>query len=255
MGGAAGLTTMLGVAVAAVAAFVWGPAALLSSAYPRWRRTSDLEAAVTVQVVDHLDRGTAALPPGLTDLAEYWFWWHAIKVVICLVLLTALAFLATGLWRRSASGRVGIVVATVATTVGAVVALGLLAVNVQSAAVPVVALLPLLPARGTDAALDASRALLGDHVAAGDLDPAEQVLADAVAHYSWTMAGGALVAAALCSAIVVVVRRRRRTTPSRASRGVLVVVGLGAVAFAALGVYEITAAVDASSALLGLIGA
>ncbi|HWS35004.1 MAG TPA: hypothetical protein VN408_19980 [Actinoplanes sp.] len=166
--GGAGPAAVIGLLLAAgsvlVAAFVFAPAALLNGADPDLRDETALRDALGRGLAEYWRDGGPGFPELLAGLVDYWFRWHAVKVVISSLLVVVFVLLAVVLWRRylrgeagpavgaagttgpvtGAVGRFGSAVGAVGATVFVVVAAGLLILNIQATAVPLVALLPLL---------------------------------------------------------------------------------------------------------------
>ncbi|MET3423142.1 hypothetical protein BJ973_002354 [Actinoplanes tereljensis] len=231
-----GLLSAAGAAL--VAAFVLGPAALLGS-------EADLAGAVGRALVEFRQSGGSQLPAGLKDLVDYWFEWHAIKVVITSFMLVTFGLLATAWWRRYRRGGAGCAVAAVGASVLTGIATAVLILNIQATVVPLVALLPL-------ASSDGSETLLGP---AGS--PAQTVLVGEVERYHWVMvgvAGPALVVAGLISALL---WRRRVADDARvfvARRATSVVAGLMASLLLLVVAFSAYSAVEPADALRGLLG-
>jgi hypothetical protein len=127
-----GLLSVTGAAL--VAAFVLAPAALLG-------RKVDLSGAVRRALVEFRQSGGPQLPTQLKNLVDYWFQWHAIKVVITLFMLTTFGLLAAALWQKYRRGAAGYAVAAVGASVLTGLASAVLILNVQATVVPLVALL------------------------------------------------------------------------------------------------------------------
>ena len=138
---------LLAAGVALVAAFELAPRAL--------PRPSDakLQDDIGRALVEYWRSGTPALPARLTTLVDYWFQWHAVKVVISALSVVVFALLATALWRRYLRGRPWYAAVATAATVSTVFAIWVLSVNIQVAALPLIPLLPLLPGRTADGQL------------------------------------------------------------------------------------------------------
>jgi hypothetical protein len=223
---------------ALVAAFVLAPAALLG-------RKVDLSGAVRRALVEFRQSGGPQLSPQLKDLVDYWFQWHAIKVVITLCMLMTFGLLTAALWRRYRRGPAGYAVAAVGASVLTGLASALLILNIQATVVPLVALLPL-------ASGDASEGLLGPSGS-----PAVTVLVGEVERYYWVMvavAGPALAVAVLISAML---WARRVTEDKRvfvARRATSVVAGLTASLLLLVVVFSAYSALEPADALRGLLG-
>lgn len=225
-------------------------------------------ADVNSSLVVYWQSGTSELPTELAALVDYWFEWHAIKIVISTLLLLALGSLAAALWRRSLVARDGFVSGRYTTSAACATVLALLSVfllvaNIQATTEPLVALLPLLPSDDPDPALaqtllEITRAV-DDPGSAGS--PSFATLSDHVARYNWVMfamtipltlvfGSGAFEACRRC---------RRAATDSGARRLMYALLGgactLMVVAMSILSASAVDAVADPHGALLGIIGA
>ncbi|GIM94894.1 hypothetical protein [Paractinoplanes toevensis] len=231
-----GLLSVAGAAL--VAAFVLAPAALLGS-------EADLSGAVRRALVQFRQSGRPQLPARLENLVDYWFEWHAIKVVITSFMLVTFGLLTAALWRRYRHGAAGYAVAAAGASVLTGLAAALLILNIQATAVPLVALLPL-------ASGDAAEKLLGP---AGS--PALTVLVGEVERYYWVLAGVAGPALAVAVLISVLLWRRRVTDDARvlvARRATSVVAGISASVLLLVVAFSIFSALEPADALRGLLG-
>ena len=232
-----GLLSAAGAAL--VAAFMLAPAALLGS-------ETDLSGAVRRALVEFRQSGGPQLPARLQALVDYWFEWHAIKVVITSFMLVTFSLLTAALWRRYRHGAAGYAVAAVGASVLTGLAAALLIANIQATVVPLVALLPL-------ASGDASEKLLGP---AGS--PALTVLVGEVERYYWVVAAAAGTALAVAVLISALSWRRRGTDDARvlvARRATSVVAGLAASLLFLLVAFSTFSALEPADALRGLLGA
>ncbi|MGN7779540.1 hypothetical protein ACTJJE_08485 [Mycolicibacterium sp. 22603] len=236
------------VSVALVAAFVRGPAALLHGSFPEYADVDEMPDAVTTAVRQFLSSPTAALPPELARLTDYWFQWHALKIGISVALVMSFAILAGACWTRylSRSGRRAASYGIAANLAGtlAVLAGWLLAINTQATAVPLVALLPWIP----------PGALSADTLADS---PAMTELLEQVSRYHWVLAVGTAALAALSAAGAVTSWRRRTTALGRDRRmytALLVPVSLNVVAGALVAAYSLISAMDPDASLRALVG-
>jgi hypothetical protein len=223
---------------ALVAAFVLAPAALLG-------REVDLSGGVRRALVEFRESGRPRLPTRLKHLVDYWFEWHAIKVVITSFMLVTFGLLTAALWRRYRHGAAGYAVAAVGASVLTSVAAALLILNIQATVVPLVALLPL-------ASGDASEKLLGP---AGS--PALTVLVGEVERYYWVMVGVAGTALAVAALISALSWKRRVTDDGRvfvARRATSVVAGLTASLLLLVVAFSTYSAIEPADALRGLLG-
>ncbi|MFC9872968.1 hypothetical protein [Nocardia salmonicida] len=202
-----------------VAAFVLGPAALLRERYPRFDNESALSAALGESMTVFWQNGSGSLPSGLAELSDYWFRWHAIKIVISALLIVVLGLLAASLWKLFQNrrigrryGSIGCAVAAMSATALALFSVVLLVLNIQATAVPLVALLPLLPGAHADAALtqtllQITRAV--DEPGNSQADsPALLTLLEQITRYYWTMIIEATALSAAFGASTVVAYRR-----------------------------------------------
>lgn len=185
------IASLLAAGAALVAAFVLAPAALLRPTFGEYDGEVKLQEAVGRALVEYWGRGTPAFPAGLTTLVDYWFHWHAIKVVISVLMVIVFALLTTALWRRYLRTRPGYAAVATATTVLTVLALGVLMANIQATIVPLVALLPLLAGRTATGELAQVLSEMRDGLteSAGSYTdlPALTVLLGEVERYHWAM--------------------------------------------------------------------
>lgn len=263
------LLTVLGTAL--VAAFALAPAALLRGRYPQYQGEPELGAEVGRSFSLFWSEGVRSLPAELTTLVDYWFEWHAIKVVVSALLVVVFGLLAASLWRRvlaAGSGRtaveIGSVTAAVSATVLAAASVLLAVFNVQATAVPLVALLPLLSGNEARDALgptlDQMTRAVGDAGSSPAASPVLLSLLEQVDRYSMTMIVlASTLGIAFGVASVVLVRRYATIGRAERSRRVVYAV-LGAVTavitmvMALLLLIAGTALADPLSALLDLLG-
>lgn len=209
-------------------------------------------------VVDYFGAGVRTYPPGLTELVDYWFEWHAIKIVISVLLTAVMALLAATLWRRSLTAGVSYAVAAATTTVLSLFSVFVAVVNIQSTVAPVVALLPMLSADNADG--QRARYLIESTARSADASPPLLELLTQVEHYYWAvMVATAMVIAVVATGTVIAFRRSTSSTSTnRAHRRMFVALGsLGAVmtiAMALLFVAAVIAVADPTEALLGAVG-
>lgn len=206
-------------------------------------------------LVEYWDSGTRTYPPGLAEMVDYWFEWHAIKIVISVLLTVVLALLATTLWRRSLTAGVGYVIAATTTTVLSLLSVIVAVLNIQSTVAPVVALLPMLSTDDADG--QSAQSLIENGVQIGDSRPPLLELLTQVKHYNWAM----LVATAVVIAVVAagtVTAFRRYSSADKTHRRMFVTLGsIGAVMTimtALLLVAAIVAITDPGAALLSAVG-
>ena len=194
---------LLATGAALVAAFVLAPSALLGGTDGPFQVGAALPDAVGHGLVEYWRGGRPAFPASLARLVDYWFRWHALKVVISSLMLVVFVLLATVLWRRYLHGVARNAVGAVGATSVAVVATGLLILNIQATAVPLVALLPLVGggASGGELAqtLREIRDGLTDSAGPHAGSPTLPVLLGEVERYYWVLAA---VAATVLVAIV-----------------------------------------------------
>ncbi|MET8763362.1 hypothetical protein [Lentzea sp. NPDC004782] len=181
---------LLAAAAALVAAFVLAPAALLRPAFGAYDYAK-LQDAFGSALVEYWRSGTPVFPARLTTLVDYWFQWHAIKVAISALSVVVFALLTTALWRRYLRARPWYAAAATAAAVLTVLAVGVLMLNIQATAVPLVALLGLLPGRTPDATLaqvlGEMREGLTESANPHAGSPALAVLLGEVERYHWVM--------------------------------------------------------------------
>ncbi|MEU5265489.1 hypothetical protein [Amycolatopsis sp. NPDC021455] len=143
---------LLAAAAALVATFVLAPAALLKPTFGAYDYTQ-LQDAFGSALVEYWRSGTPAFPARLTTLVDYWFQWHAIKVAISALAVIVFALLTTALWQRYLRARPWYAAVATAAAVLTVLAMGVLMVNIEVTAVPLVGLLGLLPGTTADGKL------------------------------------------------------------------------------------------------------
>ncbi|GAA0549229.1 hypothetical protein GCM10010172_34110 [Paractinoplanes ferrugineus] len=233
-----------------VAAFLLAPAALLSGAGGAFPDEAALTDALGRGLVEYWQGGRPAYPALLASLVDYWFRWHAIKVLVSGLMLAVFALLATALWRRYVHGPARYATTAAGATVLPVLAAGLLILNIQATAVPLVALLPL-----ADSAEFVREVRDGLTEPAGP--PALARLLAEVARYHWVMAALAGVAMAATALAAAHLWRHRGTGPPRAARmrrSLAVILGLTAALLLAVAAVSLLSALDPPAALLGLLG-
>lgn len=243
---------------ALVAAFVLGPAALLRGRYPQFQDQSVMSELLGRGLVDYWGSGVRTYPRGLAEMVDYWFEWHAIKIVISVLLTAVLGLLAATLWRRSLTAGVGCVVAAATTTVLSLFSVFVAVLNIQSTVAPAIALLPMLSADNADG--QAAQSLIENGVQSGDSRPPLLKLLTQVEHYNWAViVATAVVIAVVATGTVIAFRRYRSsdTTNGAHCRMFVALGSLGAVmtiAMALLFVAAVVAVVDPGEALLGAVG-
>ncbi|MFE9785556.1 hypothetical protein ACFYO7_09265 [Nocardia salmonicida] len=192
---------------------------MLHEKYSRFDDEPALSAAVGESLTVFWQSGSHSPTPGLAELSDYWFRWHAIKIVISALLIVVLGLLAASLWKLflgTGIGKrrvsIGCAVAAMSATVLALFSAVLLVLNIQATTVPLVALLPLLPGEDTDGALaqtllQITRAV--DEPGSPQADsPAVLTLLGEIRRYYWTMIVEATALSAAFGAASVVAYRR-----------------------------------------------
>ncbi|WP_433796509.1 hypothetical protein [Actinoplanes sp. CA-252034] len=215
--------SMIGMLLAAgsalVAAFVLAPAALLDGADGALDDEAVLRSEVGRGLAEYWRDGGPRFPALLARLVDYWFRWHAIKVVISALMLVVFALLAVALWRRYLHGAARYAVAAIGATGFTVLATGLLMLNIQATAVPLVALLPLVDgaAPGSDLGrtLHEIREGLTEPAGAHAASPALSVLLGETQRYHWTMVATAATAIVAIGLVGAALWRRRAAVDSR----------------------------------------
>lgn len=181
---------LLAAGAAVVAVFELAPRVLLRPTFGAYS-DAKLHDALGRALVEYWRRGTPAFPAGLTTLVDYWFQWHAIKVAISSLSVIVFALLATALWQRYLRTQAWYAALATAATVSTVAATGVLVLNIQATAVPLVALLGLLPGRTADGelaqVLSQMREGLTRSTSPHPGSPALTVLLGEVERYLWVM--------------------------------------------------------------------
>jgi hypothetical protein len=255
---------LLAAAAALVATFVFAPAALLKPTFGAYDY-AELQNAFGSALVEYWRSGTPAFPARLSTLVDYWFQWHAIKVAISALAVIVLALLTTALWRRYLRAQSWYAAVATTAAVLTVLATGVLMVNIQVTAVPLVGLLGLLPGTTLDGKLaqvlsemrEGLTASGGSHAGS----PALTVFLGEVERYQWVMVAVSatlMVATGLASAHF---WRRRITGDPNATRVRFMHSALGVVATLTACLLLLLAGASALSAfepattLLDVIGA
>ncbi|MEU8241062.1 hypothetical protein AB0C07_22690 [Actinoplanes missouriensis] len=252
---------MIGLLVAAgsalVAAFVLAPAALLRGAYGDFDDGAALQGAVGRGLAEYWRGGEPQFPALLGRLVDYWFRWHAIKVVITSMMIVVFALLAVALWRRYLRDAAGYAVGAIGATVFTVLATGLLIANIQATAVPVVALLPLLAGSASGSDIGRTSREIREALTEPAGPPALTVLLGEVERYHWVMvvvASVVLVAIGLAGAAL---RKRRVPGDARVRfmhRTLTVIMALTASLLLLVVTVSVLSATDPSDALLAAMG-
>jgi hypothetical protein len=250
---------LLAASAALAAAFELAPRALPTP------RDANLQDDIGRALVEYWRGGTRAFPARLTTLVDYWFQWHAIKVVISASLVIVLALLTTALWQRYLRTQAWYAAAATAATALTVFVIWVLSVNIQVAALPLIPLLPLLPGRTADGKL--AQVLREMHEGLTNSasqhagSPALTVLLSEVERYYWATAAisaALMVAAGLASARSW--KRRFASDPSatrvRFMHSVLgVITALTACLLLLMTVAGALMALEPATSLLGIVGA
>jgi hypothetical protein len=245
---------------ALIAAFVVGPAALLNDRYGEYDDMATLPGRVAASLVEFCRGRTSTMPSSLAELVDYWFRWHAIKVAICVPMVVVSVLLVAALWSRYLrAGRrsaVWYLAGATGSMVCAALALGVLILNIQATSVPVVALLPLVPADAGGGPAELLRAAMNNGSGEQASPAALSVLLDEVARYYWILAFLSGVSAVAGFAAGIVSWRRRAT--ARRGRGMYaaltVVTVLTAGVMLMVFVVSTYSALTPSDALSGLLG-
>lgn len=199
-----GVITGLAIGVVVlIASFNTLPFAVLGHRFGAFQPPGALEDAVARGVTELWRSGQPQLPTLLVELASYCRTWHAIKVAICVLLLSALVLLAVGLWQRylcsAARTTAALAVGATVATVLALLAVVLLIANIQATAVPLVALLQVLPVPDSMPTPGTSAQILAVLLEPSQLDthaPVLWLLVAQVERYQWVLA-------ASCAPIVI----------------------------------------------------
>ena len=248
--------------VASMVAFELVPAALLGGRYGPFRQEAGLRDGVGRGLAEFWRGGGPEFPALLARLVDFWFRWHAIKVAISSLMLIVFVLLAAALWRGYLRGGGPRAVGAVVASSFAVLATGLLLLNIQATAVPLVALLPLLGggAHGADLARTLREVRDGVNRPAGPHggSPALSVLLGEVERYHWVMvaaAGAVVLATGLASAILW--RRRGAGSAPRAGfmrKALSVILAVTATLLLIVVAYSAYSVADPGGALLALLG-
>jgi hypothetical protein len=255
---------LLAAGAALVAAFELAPRTLLRPTFGAYS-DAKLHDALGRALVEYWRSGTPAFPASLTTLVDYWFQWHAIKVAISSLSVIVFALLATALWQRYLRTQAWYAAVAIAATVSTVAATGVLVLNIQATAVPLVALLGLLPGRtgGGNLAqvLSQMREGLTKSTSPHAGSPALTVLLGEVERYYWvTGAISATLMVATVLASVLFWKRRIAADPSatrvrfmHSTLGVITALTAGLLLLMA--VASALSALEPATSLLGIIGA
>lgn len=247
---------LLAAGAALVAAFMVAPAALLNGTGGVVRDHAALPATVGRGLVEYWRAGGPEFPPLLRDLSDYWFRWHAIKVVISSLLVLTFALLTVALWRRHRQGAgrhaIGAAGSSVFTALAAVV----LIANIQATAVPVVALLPLLSDGAPGGELAQTLREMRTGLTGPVRSPALTVLVGEVERYNWVLVAAAAPVMLVAGLAAVLLWRRRAGDDARLRRGrrtLAVVAGLTATGLLVVIGASVFSALEPAGALRGLI--
>lgn len=258
-----GLTIAVG---ALIASFNTVPFAVLSGRFGAFQSPGALEDAVARGLDELWLSGRPHLPAVLIELAAYSRAWHIIKIVICVLLVAALVMLAIGVWQRYVGGATprtaGYAVAATVPSVLAPLAIVLLVANIQAAAVPLVALLPVLPEPGPAPVAQTSVdiiTILSNAPATSANAPVLSLLVAQVERYHWALAASCAPIVIALSLLSVTLWRlavvRTGQARSRLMARVLTIVAVLAT-LVLLGVAGIAmhAALDPSQAVIDILG-
>lgn len=185
--------------------------------------------------------------------------------MICVLLVGIAAVLSMTLLSRyvNRTGGVGSAIGGAVATVLAVASAGVLALNIQATAVPLMALLPLVPQESNDPAVDQSLTQLRAALAAGKTPVGHEAVAQAIVNQAWqytalntaTMGVITMVLGVMGIALLVrFVRSKgdRRLRATCAAVGPLLLVS--ALGFLAVSALSLLSAYDASSTAAGMLG-
>jgi hypothetical protein len=255
---------LLAAAAALMAAFELAPRTLLRPTFGAYSYAK-VQDALGRALVEYWRSGAPAFPASLTTLVDYWFQWHAIKVVISALLVIVLAPLTTALWQRYLHTQAWYAAVATAATVLTVFVIWVLSVNIQVAALPLIPLLPLLPGRTADGklaqVLSEMREGLTTSASPHAGSPALTLLLGEVERYYWVtaaMSATLMVAAGLASAHV---WKRRFTSDPSATRvrfmhsTLGVITALTACLLLLMTATSALSALEPATSLLGVIGA
>lgn len=209
---------LLAAGVALVATFELVPRTLLRPTFGVLG-AAKLRDAFGRALVEYWRSGTPAFPAHMTTLVDYFFQWHAIKVVTSTLMVIVFALLATALWRRYLRTRAWYAAVAIAATVSTVAAVVVLMFNIAAMAVPLEALLGVLPGGTADGELaqvfsemrEGLRHSAGPHAGS----PALTVLLGEVERYWWVITSvSATLMVATVLASVLFWKRRIAADPS-----------------------------------------
>src|SRR5689334_1739368 len=182
---------LLAAGAALLAAFELAPRVLLRPPFGAYS-DAKLHDALGRALVEYWRSGTPALPAHLTSLVDYWFQWHAIKVVNSALLAIVLALLSTALWQKYLRGRRWYAAVATAATMSTVFVIWVLSVNIQVTALPLIPLLGVLPERTAEGKLaqvvSEMREGLTNAASPHAGSPALTVLLGEVERYYWVTA-------------------------------------------------------------------
>ena len=255
---------LLAAGAALVAAFELAPRTLLRPSFGAYS-DAKLHDALGRALVEYWRSGSRALPASLTALVDYWFEWHAIKVVISALLVIVLALLSTGLWQKYLRGRRWYAAVATAATVSTGFVIWVLSVNIQVTALPLIPLLGVLPGRTADGnlaqVLSQMREGLTKSTSPHAGSPALTVLFGEAERYYWVTAA---ISAALMVATVLASAYfwKRRIAADRSATRVRfmhstlgVITALTACLLLLMTAASAFSALDPAASLLGIIGA
>lgn len=210
-----------------------------------------LRSSVTDAFVAFWSSGESAMGPDLAGPVDFWAKFHLVKALLAAALLVTAVLLGGSLWRitldsssvgrRVAAGAAGVVTGGVA-----VLALVLLAANVQGVIAPLSSVLGLMPLGTPKAGLADTVTQVRNGLESGSEAPTlALLLGDFVAYHVAMVVIGAVVTIGLGVASVVVWRRRRRSGRP-GERALLVIAALAL--FALAGFFGLVTTANASTA-------
>ena len=255
---------LLPAGAALVASFELAPRVLLRPSFGAYS-DAKMHDALGRAFVEYWRSGSRALPAHLTSLVDYWFQWHAVKVVNSALLAIVLALLSTALWQKYLRGRRWYAAVATAATMSTVFVIWVLSVNIQVTALPLIPLLGVLPERTADGTLaqvvSEMREGLTKSTSPHARSPALTVLLGEVARYYWVTAaisGVVMVATVLASAYFW--KRRFASDPSATRVRFMystlgVITALTACLLLLVTVASALSALEPADSLRGIIGA
>ncbi len=246
------------------AAFVLSPpslATLLSGHGPY--DEAQLTDRVRAAFVRYWDNRSRTLTPELSDLSDYWRWFHLVKTAMAVALLVVLAVWAVRLSRRyvhAAPNMAAWPVAAAGTVVSALAVVAYVAVvaNIQSIVAPTASLMSMLPVGTAGGDLAAMAGQVRDeltHYSGASPAPLRMMVNDLARYHVVVAVIGWSSAVALTIVAIVSVRARARRPrhdlrSRRLSGAVAIASGVLAVAVVVLAAANTSAALDSPRAVL-----